>query len=173
MKNDYSISSTRFYYFMCFYSLFYDYYQTFPLFSLLSLSSSWLTLSYVLDWIEVTELHSASTSIRYDFRIWFYRWQCNEFVATGTRIFCCCRVFSYWIYVILPFRSIDFNFFFFIFIIRCSPFNVSSIWFSIWRVNVRRFFFFSSPHQCDTGNWNYLLEYSWNERYVSVIKMLR
>lgn len=97
------------------------------------------------------------------FSYWFYRRQCNEFVATGSAHIDCCNfvaaaassIESTEFMLFCHSKRSSLIFFIFFIIIRCSPFNASSIQFSTSH------FFLPSPHQCDTGNWNNLLEYSW------------
>lgn len=102
-------------------------------------------------------------------RIWFYRWS-HAMSSQLLRVRTYCAV---GIYVILPYsiRSI-FIFYFYYY----SLFSVKCVIDSIHNLKRRIFFLVlhPSPRQCDTGNWNYLLEYfSWNQRYVSVIKLFR
>lgn len=91
MKNDYSISSTRFYYFMCFYTLFYDYYQTFSLFSR-SLSVSWVDVlvRLELNWSDWTTFRIRKYSIWFSYLILSMQWICSYWYTH----FFCCRVFS-------------------------------------------------------------------------------
>lgn len=152
--------------FMCFYILF-----------------LWLLPILLLPYIQSLSLsrscHSRwTTCIRYDFHIWFYRWQSQW-------------VYSYWYWhtVIVIFfcppsvaatssiESVEFIGFchsirsIFIFLLcsllhiftiaRCSSLNVCHRCDSQLEENVTLWhFLFTSPMrtECDTGNWNYLLE---------------